>query len=73
MAECCRCPYKIETDRKYGKTYSCSLERTNMDVTYFCRDKHKNEDNGSCPFVNPATRYSGVDYTKYETKFLTVK
>lgn len=72
MAECYRCPYTTKIPRKYGVTTHCNLEPTNMDVSYFCRDKHKDEDNALCSFVNPSTRFPGVDYRKYETEFLGV-
>ena len=73
MAECHRCPYTSRSKRKYGSTIHCNLEPTNMDVTYFCFVKHKDEDNELCPFVNPSVRFPGVDYRKYETEFLKVK
>lgn len=73
MAECHRCPYTSRSKRKYGSTIHCNLEPTNMDVTYFCFVKHKDEDNELCPFVNPSVRIPGVDYRKYETDFLKVK
>ena len=73
MAECYRCPYTEKIKRKYGTTTHCRLELTNLDVTYFCNYKHKTEENIFCPFVNPITRFPGVDYHKYETKFLSVK
>ena len=73
MAECYRCPYTTKSQRKYGATIHCNLEPTNMDVTYFCFENRKDEDNKLCPFVNPSVRIPGVDYEKYETKFLKVK
>ena len=73
MAECYRCPYTTKTQRKFGVTTSCNLEPTNMDVTYYCHEMYKDKDNELCPFVNPGTRFPGVDYKKYETDFLTVK
>lgn len=73
MAECYRCPYTRKIERKYGSTTHCRLEPTNFDVTYFCNYKHKTEENTLCPFVNSITRFPGVDYHKYETKFLSVK
>lgn len=44
-----------------------------MDVTYYCFEKHKDEDNELCPFVNPSVRIPWVDYRKCETEFLKVK
>lgn len=73
MAECHRCPYASLTNRTYGATNHCTLEPTNMDVTYYCFEKHKDEDNMLCPFVNPSVRIPGVDYRKYETEFLKAK
>lgn len=73
MAECYRCPYTTTTKKKYGSITTCNLTPTNMDVSYYCREKHLNEDNDFCPFVNVNTRFRGVDYTKYETEFLTAK
>lgn len=73
MAECWRCPYTTRTKRVYGYTCSCNLEPTNMDVTYYCRDSHRDEVNNLCPFENKNTRFPGVDYKKYETEYLTVK
>lgn len=51
MAECYRCPYTTKVERKFGSTTHCNLEITEMDVTYYCSDKHKNENNSLCPFV----------------------
>lgn len=34
---------------------------------------HKDENNSLCPFICYGTRFSGVDYMKYETNFLIVK
>ena len=73
MAECYRCPYTSRIERKYGSTIHCNLEPTNMDVTYYCFEKHKNENNELCPFVNQNTRFPGVDYGKYEKEFLYMK
>lgn len=72
MAECYRCPYTTKVERKYGVTTHCNLEPTNMDVTYYCTDRHKDKTNSLCPFVCSGTRFPGVDYTKYETDFLSV-
>ena len=44
-----------------------------MDVSYFCYEKYKDEENKLCPFVCKGTRFPGVDYRKYETEFLEVK
>ena len=73
MAECYRCPYTSRFKRKYGSTIHCNLEPTNMDVTYYCFEEHKNENNELCPFMNKNTRFPGVDYGKYETEFLNMK
>lgn len=73
MAECYRCPYTSRTNRTHGATVHCTLDPTDMDVTYFCFEKHKDENNELCPFVNRNTRLPGVDYRKYETEFLKVK
>lgn len=73
MAECYRCPYTIKKERKFGATIHCSLEPSHFDVTYYCHEKHKEENNLLCPFANHGTRYPGVDYRKYETEFLTLK
>ena len=73
MAECYRCPYTSKSKRKYGYTIRCNLEPTNMDVTYYCYEKYKNENNELCPFVNQNTRFSKVNYRKYETEFLKMK
>lgn len=73
MAECYRCPYTTKVERKFGSTTHCNLEITEMDVTYYCSDKHKDENNSLCPFVCSGTRIPEVDYTKYETDFLFVK
>ena len=73
MAECYRCPYTNKLKRKYGYTIHCNLEPTNMDVTYYCSEKHKGKDNKLCPFVNQNTRFSEVDYRKYQTEFLTME
>lgn len=51
MAECYRCPYTTKVERKFGSTTHCNLEITEMDVTYYCSDKHKDENNSLCPFV----------------------
>lgn len=72
MSNCFSCPYKYAVQRKFGETYHCNLEPTNMDVSYFCRDKHKDEQNTLCPFIDKNTRFPGVDYTKYETDDLTL-
>ena len=66
-------PIQVDLKRKYGSTIHCNLEPTNMDVTYYCFEEHKNENNELCPFVNKNTRFPGVDYGKYETKFLNMK
>lgn len=73
MAECYRCPYTTKVKRKYGFTVHCNLEPTNMDVTYHCYDRHREEPNNLCPFTNAGTRFPGVDYKKYETEYLIVK
>lgn len=73
MAECWRCPHTEKVQRKFGITTHCSLKPTYMDVSYFCHEKYKNEENSLCPFVCKETRFSGVDYRKYETEFLEVK
>ena len=73
MAECWRCPYTYDIRRRFGTTVHCNLELANMDVTYYCNEKRKNEENLLCPFINPRTRLQGVDYRKYETKFLEVR
>lgn len=73
MAECYRCPYTTKVERKFGVTTHCNLGITEMDVTYYCADRHKDENNSLCPFVCSGTRFPGVDYTKYETYFLSVK
>ena len=52
MVKCYRCPYTNKSKRKYGYTIHCGLEPTNMDVTYYCSEKHKDEDNDLCPFIN---------------------
>ena len=44
-----------------------------MDITYYCFEKHKDENNELCPLVNRNTRLPGVDYEKYETEFLKMK
>lgn len=51
MAECYRCPYTTKVERKFGSTTHCNLEITEMDVTYYCSDKHKDANNSLCPFV----------------------
>lgn len=63
MAECYRCPYTSRSKRKYGSTIHCNLEPTNMDVTYYCFEKHKNENNELCPFVNRNTRWAKAGCT----------
>lgn len=73
MAECCRCPYTTEIQRKFGVTTHCNLEPTFMDVSYYCSEKHRDEWNPLCPFENPEMRFRGVNYTKYETENLQVK
>ena len=73
MAECYRCPYTTRVERKYGFTTHCDLEPTKMDVTYYCMNENKDKNNSLCPFVYPRTRIPGIDYTKYETDFLTAK
>nr|DAE42514.1 MAG TPA: hypothetical protein [Caudoviricetes sp.] len=73
MAECYRCPYTTKKQHKFGTTTHCNLEPTKMDVSYYGMDEHKDEDNLLCPFICSGTRFPGVDYTKYETNFLTVK
>ena len=73
MAECYRCPYTTRVKRKFGCTTHCNLEPTGFDVSFYCSDKHKHEENLLCPFINHSTRFPGVDYTKYETDFLTAK
>ena len=73
MAECYRCPYATKIERKYGFTTRCDLEPTKMDVTYYCMDDNKDKNNSLCQFVCSGTRNPGIDYTKYETDFLTVK
>lgn len=73
MAECYRCPYTTKRQHKFGTTMHCDLEPTNMDVSYYCMNGHKDENNSLCPFICSGTRFPGVDYTKYETNFLTVK
>lgn len=35
-----------------------------MDVSYFCQDRHREETNTLCPFLNKDTGYPGVDYRK---------
>ena len=62
MAECYRCPYTKKIRRRFGSTTHCNLEPTNFDVTYYCYDEHKDEENSLCPFVCKGTRYPGVDY-----------
>lgn len=73
MAECYRCPYTEKVQRKFGITTHCNLEPTHMDVSYFCYEKYKDEENNLCPFVYKGTRFPGVDYRKYETEFLEAK
>lgn len=53
MAECWRCPYTYDIRRRFGTTVHCNLELANMDVTYYCNEKRKNEENLLCPFINP--------------------
>lgn len=48
---CSRCCRKSPTQRKHGITYYCNEETTHMDVTYFTREKHVNEQNGLCPLI----------------------
>ena len=45
-----------KSKRKYGYTIHCNLEPTNMDVTYYCSEKHKDEDNDLCPLINRKER-----------------
>ena len=73
MAECYRCPYTDKVQRKFGVTTHCKLEPTNMDVSFYCHERHKDRENTLCPFICSGTRFSGVDYHKYETEFLKVK
>ena len=74
MAECHRCPYASLTNRTYGATIHCTLEPTNMDVTYFCLRKHKDENNELCPLVNRNTRWAkaGLTLCKEEQKMKKV-
>lgn len=73
MAECWRCSYTGKIQRKFGITTHCNLEPTHMDVSYYCNEKYKDEENSLCPFINPRTRFAGIDYRKYEIEFLEVK
>ena len=69
MAECHRCPYASLTNRTHGATVHCTLDPTDMDVTYFCFVKHKDEDNKLCPFVNPSVRIPGLIIEKTKRNF----
>ena len=51
MIKCYRCPYTNKIKRKYGYTIHCGLESTNMAITYYCSEKHKDEDNELCPLI----------------------
>lgn len=64
MPNCFECLYKCKKPRNFGNSYHCILEPTNMDVSYFCQDRHREETNTLCPFLNKDTGYPGVDYRK---------
>lgn len=65
MPNCFDCVYKYKKNRRFKITYHCILEPTNMDVSYFCRDKHRKERNRLCPFINKNTRYPGLDFNYF--------
>lgn len=48
---CSKCNFKTPTQRKYGTTYSCDKEVTHMNVTFFTRERHVNEQNILCPLL----------------------
>lgn len=55
---CNDCKYTYQVQRKYGVTTHCTLEPTNMDVTYCV---HKNEENELCPIIHKGTRRLDFD------------
>ena len=62
MAHCINCPYKYKSHRKFGTVYRCLIESTEMNITYYTREKHKDEEMILCTFNCEDTRISGVDY-----------
>ena len=51
MANCWNCPHIEKIQRKFGVTTHCLLEPTHMDVSYYCYDKYKDEENTFCPLL----------------------
>lgn len=61
--KCSQCQHTYKIQRKHGVTVHCKKDSTHMDVTYYTRDKHINEDNSLCPLnrrhIKDSTKLSG--------------